>query len=153
MDLKQICELVNNINMDNIQVEFPTGVKLTMSKNTIQSSSSQSVPKSLISSDYVVSNVENQQIEEAKVVNQNQNTKAGNKVLSPIVGTCYMAGAPGAKPFVEIGTKVKKGDVLCIVEAMKLMNEIESEFDGVVAEILIQNEHLVEYGQPMFVIV
>lgn len=71
-------------------------------------------------------------------------------VASPLVGTFYSAPSPEAEPFVKIGDSVKKGQVLGIIEAMKLMNEIEAECDGVVAEILVQNEQMVEYGQPLF---
>lgn len=73
-------------------------------------------------------------------------------VKSPLVGTFYAAAAPGEAPFVQVGDSVKKGQVLGIVEAMKLMNEIESEYDGVVKEILVSNEDMIEFGQPMFVI-
>ncbi len=71
---------------------------------------------------------------------------------SPLVGTYYAASSPENLPFVKVGDKVSKGQVLGIVEAMKLMNEIESEFDGTVKEILVENEQMVEFGQPMFVI-
>ena len=76
--------------------------------------------------------------------------KAGNLVKSPLVGTFYTAPSEDAEPFVKVGDTVKKGQTLAIVEAMKLMNEIESEFDGVVTEILVENEENVEYGQPLF---
>ena len=76
----------------------------------------------------------------------------GNIVKSPLVGTYYAASSPDSAPFVKVGDKVNKGQVLGIVEAMKLMNEIESEFDGTVKEILVENEQMVEFGQPMFVI-
>lgn len=75
---------------------------------------------------------------------------AGNLIKSPLVGTFYNAPSPDAKAFVQTGDMVKKGQVLGIVEAMKLMNEIESEFDGIVEEVLIGNEQMVEYGQPLF---
>ncbi len=71
-------------------------------------------------------------------------------VTSPFVGTFYRAPNPEAKPFVEVGDRVTKGQVLCIVEAMKLMNEIESELDGTIAQILIENGKSVEYGEPLF---
>jgi len=74
-------------------------------------------------------------------------------VKSPMVGTFYRAPSPDADPFVTEGVKVKKGDVLCIIEAMKMMNEIEAEYDGVVEKILVENATPVEYGQPLFVIV
>jgi acetyl-CoA carboxylase biotin carboxyl carrier protein len=73
-------------------------------------------------------------------------------VASPIVGTFYRSPSPDARPFVEAGSRVKKGQVLCIVEAMKLMNEIESDADGVIARILVENAHPVEYGEPLFLI-
>ena len=76
----------------------------------------------------------------------------GKAITSPMVGTFYAASSPENPPFVKVGDKVSKGQVLGIVEAMKLMNEIESEFDGTVKEILVENEQMVEFGQPMFVI-
>lgn len=76
----------------------------------------------------------------------------GNIVKSPLVGTFYAAPSEDAPAFVKLGDKVKKGQVLAIVEAMKLMNEIESDFDGEVAEILVENGQPVEYGQPLFVV-
>lgn len=76
----------------------------------------------------------------------------GNQVTSPLVGTFYLAPSPDAAPFVNIGDTVKKGQTLGIIEAMKLMNEIECEYDGVVADVLVKNGEMVEYGQPLFVI-
>jgi acetyl-CoA carboxylase biotin carboxyl carrier protein len=73
-------------------------------------------------------------------------------INSPMVGTFYRSPSPGAKPFVDIGSKVKAGDTVCIIEAMKLLNEIEAEADGVIREILIENGSPVEFGQPLFVI-
>lgn len=73
-----------------------------------------------------------------------------NVVTSPLVGTFYNASSPEAEPFVKVGDTVKKGQVLGIIEAMKLMNEIECEFDGVVEAILVNNEDVVEFGQPLF---
>ncbi|MBE5965063.1 MAG: acetyl-CoA carboxylase biotin carboxyl carrier protein [Lachnospiraceae bacterium] len=73
-------------------------------------------------------------------------------VKSPLVGTFYVAPSADSEPFVKVGDKVKKGQVLAIVEAMKLMNEIESEYDGTIVEILASNEQSVEYGQPLFTV-
>ena len=73
-------------------------------------------------------------------------------VKSPIVGTFFRAAEPGAPPFVEVGTTVKKGQVLCIIEAMKLMNEIDSEYDGEVVKIYIENGQPVQYGERLFAI-
>jgi acetyl-CoA carboxylase biotin carboxyl carrier protein len=77
---------------------------------------------------------------------------AGHQITAPMVGTFYRSGSPGAAPFVEVGQSVKAGDRLCIIEAMKLMNEIESDTTGVVKAILVENGQPVEFGQPMFVI-
>ena len=78
--------------------------------------------------------------------------EAGTPVKSPMVGTFYAASAPGAAPYVTVGTAVKKGQTLCIIEAMKLLNEIEAETDGVIKQILVENAEPVEYGQVLFII-
>ena len=89
--------------------------------------------------------------EEKSVPKQNETKDVqGNIIKSPLVGTFYAAPAEDADPFVTEGKTVKKGQTLGIVEAMKLMNEIESEFDGTVAEILVENGQMVEFGQPLF---
>ncbi|MBF0608875.1 MAG: acetyl-CoA carboxylase biotin carboxyl carrier protein [Candidatus Magnetobacterium sp. LHC-1] len=73
-------------------------------------------------------------------------------VKSPIVGTFYRSSSPESRPFAEVGDRVKKGHVLCIIEAMKLMNEIESEVDGIIVEILVENATAVEYAEPLFLV-
>ena len=77
---------------------------------------------------------------------------AGHAVKSPMVGTFYRASSPGAKSFVEVGSQVKEGDTICIIEAMKILNEIEADKSGTVTQILCENGQAVEYGQPLFVI-
>jgi acetyl-CoA carboxylase biotin carboxyl carrier protein len=76
----------------------------------------------------------------------------GRKLVSPMVGTFYSQASPDKPPFVKVGDKVKKGQTICIIEAMKLMNEIESEFDGEIVKVLTKNEEMVEFGQPLFLI-
>ncbi|MGN0621222.1 MAG: acetyl-CoA carboxylase biotin carboxyl carrier protein [Porcipelethomonas sp.] len=78
--------------------------------------------------------------------------ESGNVVKSPIVGTYYSAPAPDKAPFVEVGKQVRKGDVIMIIESMKLMNEVKSEFDGTVRKILVENGSAVEYDQPVMII-
>ena len=80
------------------------------------------------------------------------NVPAGHQVTSPMVGTFYRAANPGAKPFVDVGSSVKVGDTLCIIEAMKMMNQIEADKAGVVKAVLVDNGEPVEFGQPLFVI-
>ena len=77
---------------------------------------------------------------------------AGHVVKSPMVGTFYRSASPGAKPFAEVGTAIKEGDPICIVEAMKIMNEIECDMAGTVSKILVENGQAVEFGQPLFII-
>ena len=105
------------------------------------------------SSSAVIPSVQNPVVTNKVVTNIN--TEAEEKdnykiIKSPMVGTFYASSSPTAEPFVKVGDKVKKGQVVCIVEAMKLMNEIESEFDGEIAEICMKNEDMVEYGTPLF---
>jgi len=84
-----------------------------------------------------------------KVLSNDENEK---KIISPMVGTFYRAVSPDSNPFVDVGTTVKKGDTLCIIEAMKLLNEIESDKDGVIKAILFENGQPVEFGEPLFII-
>lgn len=90
--------------------------------------------------------------QETASVEESAPETAGNVVKSPLVGTFYAAPAEDAEPFVKVGDSVKEGQVLAIVEAMKLMNEIESDYSGTVKEILVENGQAVEFGQPLFVI-
>jgi acetyl-CoA carboxylase biotin carboxyl carrier protein len=76
----------------------------------------------------------------------------GHGVKSPMVGTFYRSASPGAKPFAEIGTAIKEGDAICIIEAMKIMNEIEADMTGTVSKILVENGQAVEFGQPLFIL-
>jgi acetyl-CoA carboxylase biotin carboxyl carrier protein len=76
----------------------------------------------------------------------------GHVVKSPMVGTFYRSASPGSKPFAEVGGAIKEGDPICIVEAMKIMNEIEADMSGTVTKILVENGQAVEYGQPLFIV-
>jgi acetyl-CoA carboxylase biotin carboxyl carrier protein len=78
--------------------------------------------------------------------------QTGHVVKSPMVGTFYRSASPGSKPFMEIGSAVKEGDPVCIIEAMKIMNEIESDMAGTISKILCENGQAVEYGQPLFIV-
>jgi acetyl-CoA carboxylase biotin carboxyl carrier protein len=88
-------------------------------------------------------------IAEAPVVAE---AAAGHAVKSPMVGTFYRSSSPGSAPFIQIGSVVKEGDTLCIIEAMKILNEIESDKSGTVTQILCENGQAVEYGQPLFIV-
>jgi acetyl-CoA carboxylase biotin carboxyl carrier protein len=88
----------------------------------------------------------------ASTVDASVNQITGHKVTSPMVGTFYRASSPNATPFVEVGKQVKVGDVLCIIEAMKMLNQIESDKAGTVKAVLVENSEPVEFGQPLFII-
>ncbi|MDF2615224.1 MAG: acetyl-CoA carboxylase, biotin carboxyl carrier protein [Clostridia bacterium] len=90
--------------------------------------------------------------ESDNIVVKKESVTEKKHITSPMVGTFYASSTPGGTPFVSVGSKVKKGDVICIIEAMKLMNEVEAEVDGEIAEVLVHNEEMVEYAQPLFVI-
>lgn len=77
---------------------------------------------------------------------------SGREIKSPIVGTFYSSADPSAEPFVKVGTEIKKGDVICIIEAMKIMNEVKADIDGTVKEILVSNGDAVEYDQPLMIV-
>ena len=137
--IRQLMEDFGNSKLSNIHLDFPDGTKISMEK-----------------SDKEVVKVVNEPIKE--VIEKAPSTQEpkeeaipeGNIVKSPMVGTFYMKPSPDAEPYVEVGKQVKKGDVLCIIEAMKLMNEIESEFTGEVKEIFVKDGEMVEYGKPLF---
>lgn len=142
--IKQLIEDVGNSKLESIDIDFPDGTKISMKKE-ITSKKVIEVPQTI-----------EKEINVKEEYNSSNNTKEtleGNIVKSPMVGTFYLKPAPDADPYVSIGDKVKKGDTLCIIEAMKLMNEIESEFDGEIKEILVKDGESVEYGKPLFRIV
>ena len=85
--------------------------------------------------------------------NNNPTESLGKMIKSPLIGIYYSAPSPDSEPFVEVGKKIRKGDILCIIEAMKVMNEIDSEVDGEIAEIFVNNAQSVEYGQSLFRII
>ena len=143
-EIKDIIKIMEESKLDSLELEFPNGIKINMTKNNNKTRTNNSVE--------VVTN---------QTVNENENTvivpakeeQCGTIIKSPIVGTFYSASAPGKEPFVTVGSKVKKGDIICIIEAMKLINEIECEVDGEVVEILVKNEEIVDFGKPLFRIV
>ena len=149
-DIKKLIDDMGNSNLDSLEIEFPEGIKISMTKNTgkevvITTGGPNVIEGSAPMTPPVVR--ENKGTSLVNVQNDEENYKI---VKSPMVGTFYASSAPDKDPFVKVGDKVHKGQVLCIVEAMKLMNEIESEFDGEIVEILVNNEDIVEYGTPLF---
>ena len=141
IDKKIIQELSNYLNEFNLtEIEITEkDTKIKVSKNNVSISNQ---PQVISSSSPVTSS--------API--QTQNTKSGTEITSPIIGTAYHAPEPGAKKFVEIGKKIKKGDTIMIVEAMKTMNHVPSTADGVVKEICVEDGQPVEFGQTIIIL-
>ncbi len=142
-DIKRLLDDMGNSKVDSLDIEFPDGTKIKMKKN--EAKIIETVTPGVPAVKEVT--LPTQQKEEPKAVVATENYK---EVKSPMVGTFYSSPSPKDEPYVKIGDKVKKGDVLCVVEAMKLMNEIESEYDGEIVEICVKNEDMVEYGTTLF---
>ena len=144
--VKKLIEMLENSNLEEIEIqEGEESVRLVKSNgniNNISSSKSLAVPQMSTS---VTPKEESQSEEEV-----NQESEEGNLITSPMVGTFYASASPGTKPFINVGDLVAEGDVVCIVEAMKMMNEIKSEFSGKVVSIKVENSEPVEYGQALF---
>ena len=139
--IKQLMDDMGNSKLTDLEIDFPDGTKITMKKEEKQ-------VMTITENNKVAST--KQEVQEPKVENVKMTEE--NIVTSPMVGTFYAKSSPNSEPYVVLGQKVKKGDVLCIIEAMKLMNEIESEFDGEIKEILVKDGEAVEYGKPLFII-
>lgn len=142
MEIKEILALVEAVSASKLtgfQYE-ENGVRLSLKRQTTVTKAEVFQPEADIQTIVQAASVKEPRTE-------------GKLIHSPLVGTFYAAPAEDAEAFVKTGDVVKKGQVLAIVEAMKLMNEIESEYDGTVAEILVENGQMVEYGQPLFRIV
>ena len=153
MDYQQILELVKEVSKAGLtNFEYTEGnIRIAMScpqpeEKIVVPASNLVLQEAAGAGANTVETAVSAQQEPEQIVEE----KGGNVVKSPLVGTFYAAPSEDAQPFVKVGDTVNKGQTLAIVEAMKLMNEIESEFDGVVTEILVENEDNVEYGQPLF---
>lgn len=144
MDINKVRELVNIMEGNNINtLELTEGdVKIRLEKGNMASS------VNIVTNDPIMPL--NVKPHEGKTVTENISSSSKIEVKSPMVGVFYKASAPNAEPFVKVGSKVKKGDVLCIIEAMKLMNEIYAEHDGVISEVCINDGEIAEYSQVLF---
>ena len=134
--IKELSEYLNEFNLSEIEIT-EKDKKIKVSKNNISMSNLQTSPSNLSNS-----------TPNENVINK-EKTKNGIEITSPIIGTAYHAPEPGAKKFVEVGKKIKKGDTIMIVEAMKTMNHVPSSSDGIVKEICVEDGHPVEFGQSI----
>ena len=148
MNLKEIKDLIDLMrNTDLVEIELEkSGIRVRLRKDARPAHPSVPEPPS----PRTETTKESAATPPASAISPSPQEAGGFVVTSPIVGTFYRAPAPDADPYVEVGDRVKKGQILCIVEAMKLMNEIESELDGKIEAILMENAHPVEFGEPLF---
>ncbi|MDA7601093.1 acetyl-CoA carboxylase biotin carboxyl carrier protein [Gammaproteobacteria bacterium] len=144
--VKKLIEMLEESNLEEIEIqEGEESVRLVKNK-----------PNNLLSSQPVhtesIQTIEDRPTERSKEESEEpaEDEDSGDLINSPMVGTFYASASPGSKPFVSVGDHVNEGDVVCIVEAMKMMNEIKSEFSGEVLSINVENSQPVEYGQTLF---
>jgi acetyl-CoA carboxylase biotin carboxyl carrier protein len=146
--IKQIMKDVENSTLNSVEIKFSDGTNIKMEKYAHFV-----IPEEQLQNDTEetrcikdIETTKNLTVQKQEM----QENEDGNIIKSPMVGTFYSSSGPEKEPYVKLGDVVKKGDTLCIIEAMKLMNEIESEFDGQIVEIFVTNEQMVEYGMPLF---
>tara|TARA_X000001036_G_scaffold304807_1_gene283743 strand:+ start:1841 stop:2296 length:456 start_codon:yes stop_codon:yes gene_type:complete len=145
--VKKLIEMLEESNLNEIEIkEGEESVKLV--KAQVSSIKEQIV--SSVNEAPKISSTENQDQENSEMEKEEQ--ILGKTVDSPMVGTFYGAPNPGADDFVSVGDKISEGDVLCIIEAMKMMNEVKSDFSGTVKQVLVENAEPVEFGQALFVV-
>ena len=154
--VKKLIDILDESTVDSIEISSDKGMKIRISKSPSGRGAMQVAPPSVMApmiTPPMISSAHPTPAEASPVVEPpaaQQPKGGGNDVKSPMVGTFYSAPEPGAKPYVSVGSRVSKGQILCIIEAMKIMNEIESEVAGVVTEVLASDAQPVEYGQPLF---
>ena len=136
--IKELSDYLTEFNLSEIEIT-EKDTKIKISKNNVSISNQPNVAQSLLATNNISSA-------------PNQNVRSGTEITSPIIGTAYHAAEPGAKKFVEVGKKIKKGDTIMIVEAMKTMNHVPSTADGVVKEICVEDGQPVEFGQTIIIL-
>ncbi|MCY6959072.1 acetyl-CoA carboxylase biotin carboxyl carrier protein [Clostridium brassicae] len=156
MDTREICEIIKEISNSNLTFAEIKSKDMYIKLEKGGNNSSNRTINELDNSSKMeeISEIQHSK-ESAKEINKEtansvEEKKAFETINSPLVGTFYISPAPDKEAYVSVGSKVKKGDTVCIVEAMKLMNEIESPYDGEIVEVFIENEAMVEYNQPLF---
>ena len=152
MDLRKLKKLIDLVEESGIsELELTEGEeKVKISRNTFTPPQPQ-----LIQSQAALNAQQIIKLEESPISNEEKKiaiANDSNAINSPMVGIFYRAASPDSSPFIEVGSSVKKGDTLCIIEAMKLLNEIECDQDGIIKKILIENGQPVEFGEPLFII-
>jgi acetyl-CoA carboxylase biotin carboxyl carrier protein len=153
-DVKRLIEIAEKNDLSVLEIEGKKGRRLRIEKSAPASPAvtfSQGVPASAVPAPAPAPQpTAPVQATATAEVSAPAPVASGKTIDAPMVGVFYQAASPDAEPYVKVGQKVKKGDTVCIIEAMKLMNEIQAEEDGVIAEVLVKNGDIVEYGKPLF---
>lgn len=145
--IKKLIELLESSSLTELEIhEGEESVKLSRHMQNVMAAPAQMAPQALAAP--IAAPVSNK----VEAVDSAIVAEDGHTQRSPMVGTFYAATSPDAEPFVKVGQKVKEGDALCVVEAMKMFNQIESEFSGTVTKILVENGQPIEFDEPLFVI-
>ncbi len=147
MEYEKIKDLIQTVSNTDI-----TNLSLEMDKFKIEINRGNTITKEVVTTPTAVVTTESIDVEPTSFEQAQSPVSVGTKVVSPIVGTFYESSSPDGDPFVKVGQKVNKGDVLFIIEAMKVINEITAEVSGEVLEILVKNEDFVEFDQPIMII-
>lgn len=140
-DVKRLIELANKNDLSVLEIETKKGRRIRIEKN-----------KPVAPAPVQAQPVETAPVQQSAPASAPATQPSGKTIKAPMVGVFYQAASPEAEPYVTVGKTVKKGDTVCIIEAMKLMNEIQAEEDGTIKEILVKDGDIIEYGQPLFVI-
>ena len=153
--VKKLIEMLDGSSVDSVEISTEKGMKIRISKTpqhrgAVQIPTPVPVPALMAPGSGRLTPAEGAALVEAEIPKAEAPKSNLLEVKSPMVGTFYAQAEPGSRPYVTNGTRIAKRQVLCIIEAMKIMNEIESEFDGVVKEVCVQDAHPVEYGQVLF---
>jgi acetyl-CoA carboxylase biotin carboxyl carrier protein len=153
--VKKLIEMLDGSTVDSIEISSDKGMKLRISKSpqqrgTLQMAAPLSMPPVLAPAPLLPAAAPSAPAAGADAARAEAPKPKLLEIKSPMVGTFYSAPEPGAAPYVSVGQRVSKGQIVCIIEAMKIMNEIESEYDGIVREIVAENAHPVEYGQALY---
>jgi acetyl-CoA carboxylase biotin carboxyl carrier protein len=154
--VKKLIEILDDSTVDSIEISSDKGMKIRISKSPSGRGAMQVAPPAVMApmiAPPMIGAAQPTPAEASPAIEApaaQEPKGGGNDVKSPMVGTFYSAPEPGAKPYVSVGSRVSKGQILCIIEAMKIMNEIESEVAGIVTEVLASDAQPVEYGQPLF---
>ena len=154
--LKKLIDILDGSSADSIEISTEKGMKIRVAKSptgrAVQVAAPMAMPAMMPAMGTGPSRTPAEGVPAIgdETAAKAEPKSAGLEVKSPMVGTFYGSPEPGAKPYVSVGSRVTKGQVLCIIEAMKIMNEIESEYAGVIREIVAENGHPVEYGQVLF---